>query len=128
MHFSPVNLTNHKKLSINTIDFFSKVCYTEIKLENKINILTNKTKTKTNQKQKGNNMAETLKLPNQVINSRWDDDVDVDYAIYGGSKTGEREYISPSEVSKESIDKIKQFQQYSIRSLRKYRKEQKLAA
>ena len=73
-------------------------------------------------------MAETLKLPNQVINSRWDDDVDVDYAIYGGSKTGEREYISPSEVSKESIDKIKQFQQYSIRSLRKYRKEQKLAA
>ena len=40
--FTSVNLTNHQKLSINTIDFFSKVCYTEDKLENKIKILTNK--------------------------------------------------------------------------------------
>ena len=42
--FTPVNLTNPPKLSINTIDFFGKVCYTGNKLENKIKILTNKSK------------------------------------------------------------------------------------
>ena len=42
--FTGVNLTKSSKISINTIDFFRKVCYTEIKLENKTNILTNKPK------------------------------------------------------------------------------------
>ena len=31
-------------------------------------------------------MAETLKLPNAVVDSDWKDDVDVDYAIYGGNE------------------------------------------
>ena len=53
-------------------------------------------------------MAETLKLPNTVINSDWKDDVDVDYAIYGGSEKGEREYVSQAEIDKEKIDRIKQ--------------------
>ena len=47
-----VNLTNHQKLSINTIDFFRKVCYTENKLENKTKILTNKNKNNKKGKQK----------------------------------------------------------------------------
>lgn len=58
-------------------------------------------------------MAEALKIPKQLVDSDWkDDDVDVefakvDYAIYGGSEKKEKEYISPNEVSKESIAKIK---------------------
>ena len=39
--FTPVNLTNHHILSINTIDKITHVCYTQNKLENKTNILTN---------------------------------------------------------------------------------------
>ena len=97
-------MTNSQKLSINTIDFFGKVCYTQIKLENKTNILTtNKNKNLTKIK-KGNKMAETIKLPTQVVNSDWKDDIDVGYATY----KDEKEYISPSEVSKESIARIKQ--------------------
>ena len=111
--FLSVNLTNHPKISINTIDFFAKVCYTEIKLENKTNILTNKTKTKTKKQKKGNKMAEILKLPKQVVDSEWRDDIDtdfakVDYAIYGGNEQKEREFISPDKISKESLAKIKQ--------------------
>jgi hypothetical protein len=48
-------------------------------------------------------MAETLRIPTQVVDSDWKDDIDVDYAIYGN----EKEYISPKNVSKESIQKIK---------------------
>ena len=44
---------------------------------------------------------EKLELPNQVIDSDWKDDVD--YEPY----SEEMEYVAPSEVSKESIDKIK---------------------
>ncbi len=51
-------------------------------------------------------MTETLKIPNQVINSDWRDDVDLDFETYGTNKQ-EREYISPAKVSKESIEKIK---------------------
>ena len=75
----------------------SKVCYTRIKLENKINNLTNN-KNKNKGKQK---MTETLNLPKKVINSDWKDDID--YETYGDEKT----YISPDEVSRESINKIK---------------------
>ena len=49
-------------------------------------------------------MTETLKIPNQVINSDWRDDVD--FETYGTDKQ-EREYISPAEVSEESIEMIK---------------------
>ena len=52
-------------------------------------------------------MAEKLNIPKRVVDSNWKDDVDVDYAIYGDDEREEREYISPTEVSKESIDKIK---------------------
>lgn len=47
---------------------------------------------------------EKLQLPNQVIDSDWKDDID--YETYGDNKQ-EMEYIAPSEVSKESIQKIK---------------------
>lgn len=79
------------------------MCYTGFKLENKTKILTNN-KQKTKRKTK---MAEKLNLPKQVINTNWRDDVDIDYAIYGDSEKGEREYISPNKISKESIARIK---------------------
>ena len=41
MPLLPVNLTKPSKLSITAIDKISQVCYTEDKLENKTNILTN---------------------------------------------------------------------------------------
>ena len=52
-------------------------------------------------------MAETLKLPNAVVDSDWKDDVDVDYAIYGGNEKQERESVSQEQLSKEKIDRIK---------------------
>lgn len=88
-------------------------------------------------------MAETLKtqtlnIPNQVIDSDWKDDIDVgyatstddnglDFAIYGDDETKEGEYISPSEVSKESIKRIKNRQiRLAFTGLRKFRqREQK---
>lgn len=47
-----------------------------------------------------------LNLPNKVVKANWKDDIDVDYATYGNNKQ-ESEYISPDEVSKESIKRIK---------------------
>ena len=52
-------------------------------------------------------MTETLKIPNTVVDSDWKDDVDVDYAIYGGNEKQEREYVSQEQLSKEKIDRIK---------------------
>lgn len=49
-------------------------------------------------------MTETLKIPSQVVDSDWKDDID--YETYGTDQQ-EMEYISPTEVSKESINKIK---------------------
>ncbi len=49
-------------------------------------------------------MTEKLDLPTKVIDSDWKDDID--YETYGNNKQ-EREYISPVEISKESIEKIK---------------------
>ena len=49
-------------------------------------------------------MTEALKIPNQVVDSDWKDDVD--YETYGTDEE-EKEYISPTNVSKESINKIK---------------------
>ena len=58
-------------------------------------------------------MAEILKLPKQVVDSEWRDDIDtdfakVDYAIYGGNEQKEREFVSPDKISRESLAKIKQ--------------------
>lgn len=49
MYFISVIFDFFVNFSIITIDFFVQVCYTQIKLENKTNILTTKT---TTQKQK----------------------------------------------------------------------------
>ena len=45
--------------------------------------------------------TETIKLPTKVIDSDWKDDID--YEPY----TDEGTYISPSDVTKETISKIK---------------------
>ena len=97
-----VNLTNLGDFSINTIDKITHVCYNKRQLDNKTKNLTNN-KNKNNKKQKGQKM-EKIQLPNQVIDSDWKDDID--YEPYGNEKQ-EMEYIAPSEVSKESIEKIK---------------------
>ena len=52
-------------------------------------------------------MAEKLKIPKKVVDSAWEDDIDIDYAIYGDNEKAEATYIPPDEVSKESIRKIK---------------------
>ena len=53
-------------------------------------------------------MAETIKLPKQVYNGNWQDDIaPADYAIYGANEQDEMAYVSPDNVSQESIDKIK---------------------
>ncbi len=46
-------------------------------------------------------MTDTIKLPKEVINSNWKDDID--YEPY----KQEAKYISPEEISKESIKRIK---------------------
>lgn len=51
-------------------------------------------------------MTEKLKLPTEVIDSDWKKDAALDYETYGTNKQ-EMEYVSPSEVSKESIERIK---------------------
>ena len=51
--------------------------------------------------------ATTIKLPKKVHKSNWQDDIDVDYAIYGDDEKREMQYISPNSVSKASINKIK---------------------
>ena len=45
--------------------------------------------------------TQTIKLPTKVIDSDWRDDID--YEPFADEKT----YISPSDVKKETIDKIK---------------------
>lgn len=49
-------------------------------------------------------MAETLKLPTEVVDLDWKSIGD--YETFGTPKE-EREYISPKEISDESIEKIK---------------------
>ena len=46
-------------------------------------------------------MTQTLKIPNQVIDSDWKDDID--YQPY----EEERTYISPESIKKETLKKIK---------------------
>ena len=49
---------------------------------------------------------EKLQLPNKVVKADWKDDIDLDFETYGDPKE-EADYISPDQVSKESIDRIK---------------------
>ena len=75
------------------------------------------------------NKISTFNIPNdgKVEDSDWTDDIDLNFAIYGGSPKKEGEYISPKSVSKESIKEIKSFQErLAFASLKKFRqKEQK---
>ncbi len=77
-------------------------------------------------------MAETLNISNQVVNSDWKDDIDVDYAIYGGDESRETaEFINPSrtEENPETIEKIKKLQvKLAINGLSKFRKQQIIKA
>ena len=67
------------------------MCYTQIKLENKINILTNKHQ---NQNKKEQKMAS--------INS---------FKIYGGNEKAEAEYASPEFATKLVMSSVKKFRQ-----------------
>ena len=60
-------------------------------------------------------MAETIKIPNQVVNSDWEKDIDVDYAIYGDTEKEEREYISPESVDEAAESKINAIKQRNIK-------------
>lgn len=108
MYFCCAHLHKFDKISKTSIIIIDKnayVCYNESKLENKTNILTTGDKNKNNKNKKENiKMTEKLKIPNQVVESDWKDDIS--YQTYGTDQE-EMEYISPAEVSKESINKIK---------------------
>ncbi|MBQ8984955.1 hypothetical protein IJ076_00120 [Candidatus Saccharibacteria bacterium] len=69
--------------------------------------------------------TQTLNIPDQVVDSDWKDDIDVDYAIYGDNEKQEGEYISPKSVSKESLNQIKDFQvKLAFNGLKKFRKQE----
>lgn len=56
--------------------------------------------------------TQTIKLPNKVVDSDWKDDID--YQSYEDEKT----YISPQDIKKETIAKIKRSPiKLSIRNL-----------
>ena len=105
---TPGDLTKCNILSIKGIDKINQVCYTQNKLENKTNILTN------NKNKKENKMSQTqtINLPNQVVDSDWKDDID--YEAYEDEKT----YVSPDKIKKETIARIKKSPiKLSIRNL-----------
>ena len=98
------------------------MCYTQNKLENKINILTNHKNKQLNKKE--DQMTQAIKLPTKVVDSDWKDDID--YEPYEDEKT----YISPSKIKKETIAKIKKSSiKLSADGLWNWKKiDQKLAA
>ena len=59
------------------------------------------------------NKISTFNVPNdgKVEDSDWRDDIDVDFAIYGGNERQEGEYINPDKVvtkeTQRKIDRIK---------------------
>ncbi len=71
-------------------------------------------------------MTEKLKLPKQVIDADWKDDAGLDYETYG-TKKQEMEYVSPSEISEESIKRIKD-RKIGHNVLNIFSKNEKLAA
>lgn len=79
--------------------------------------------------------TQTLNIPSEVVDSDWRDDIDTDYAtqtdasqdfeIYGNNETQEGEYISPNEVSQESLEQIKSFQvKLAAGGLRRFRQQE----
>ena len=77
------------------------------------------------------NKISTLNIPSEVIDSDWrddtpkEDDIDIDYAIYGDDETKEGEYISPTSVSRESIKRIKARQvKLAFDGLTRFRKKE----
>lgn len=56
---------------------------------------------------KNNINSNTLNLPDEVVDSSWEDDVDVDYAIYGGTEAGERVYRNRNEVPEQTLEEAK---------------------
>ncbi len=73
-------------------------------------------------------MTETIKLPKKVIDSDWKDDID--YETYGTNEQ-EMKYISPVDISKESIARIKARklnQERGNKFLNIFSKNEKLAA
>ena len=59
------------------------------------------------------NQISTFKVPDdgKVIDSDWKDDIDTEFAIYGGNEKKEGEYINPGKVvtkeTQRKIDRIK---------------------
>ena len=59
------------------------------------------------EKLKTHKKVEKLQLPDEVVDAGWEN---IDFETYGTNKQ-EMEYVSPKEVSKESIEKIKKIKQ-----------------
>lgn len=78
-------------------------------------------------------MKEALKIPKEVVNANWKDDVpDLDYETYGSEKE-EMDYVGPNDIPKESIEKIKSINltqrfRESGRKINDLIKEEKIAA
>lgn len=73
------------------------------------------------------NKISTFSIPNdgKVEDSDWKDDIDTYFAIYGGDEKQEGEYISPEDVSKESLNKIKSSQvRLAFSGLKKFRQKE----
>lgn len=73
----------------------------------------------------------TWNIPNngKVVDSDWTDDIDKQFAIYGGDETREGEYISPNSIKKETAAEIKSFQEKltlntALSSLKKFREKE----
>ncbi|MBR0479860.1 hypothetical protein IJJ49_01140 [Candidatus Saccharibacteria bacterium] len=71
---------------------------------------------------------ETLKLPKDVIDSEWRDDVDtnnnyIDFIAY----KNEKKYVSPKKVDEQAIEKIKKIKRGAT-ILGIFRKDEQLAA
>ena len=73
---------------------------------------------------------EKLKLPKDVVDAEWKDDIDTDennnYIDYIAYKN-EKEYISPDEINEQAIEKIKSVKRgATILSI--FKKDEELAA
>lgn len=71
---------------------------------------------------------EKLKLPKDVVDAEWKDDIDennnyIDYIAY----KNEKEYVSPEEINEQAIEKIKSVKRgATILSI--FKKDEELAA
>lgn len=86
-------MTNLSKISINIIDKFHNVCYTENKLDNKTNNLTNKTKIiKTKGAKMPNNIQEKISTKTEMQSDA--------FQLFGGTELAESEYVNTNEVGR----------------------------